>query len=310
MMCHWTHGLVYPVLAALLMVISAAEWAGAQPATGSFAPASNGIFLFDTGELRGQLRTDQLAFGLHNVENAATGKKLSGSYGLMNVYRVFSDGRRYGSGGWEWSSRAIRREDGTVLIECAAEDTRPFQLSGVYRWSGPATLDLEIQVTPREPLRAFEVLLASYCDPVFARAQVNVQQDSGHSSAFLSAEKSGGDWQMFPRDDEAVKLIQDGRWQLPPHPVQWRILPRLERPLAVRRAADDGTTLLFMTRPEDCFAIAMPYETEVHFSVYLSLFGRDLPAGESATAKARLQVLHDPSDEQIIDCFERFVEQK
>ncbi len=114
---------------------------------------------------------------------------------------------------------------------------------------------------------------------------------------------------MFPRDAAAVKLIQDGRWELPPNPVQWKILPQLERPLAVRREVGGDTAALLMARVADCFAIAMPYETEGHFSVYLSLFGRDLPAGKMAIARSRLQLLKAPSDAEMVESFRTFEKQ-
>jgi hypothetical protein len=63
-----------------------------------------------------------------------------------------------------------------------------------------------------------------------------------------------------------------------------------------------------MARPEDCFAIAMPFETEGHFSVYLSLFGRDLAAGKTAPARARMQLLDAPTDEAIDQAYRSFLE--
>ena len=45
-----------------------------------------------------------------------------------------------------------------------------------------------------------------------------------------------------------------------------------------------------MARPEDCFALATPHEAEGHFSLYHSLFGRDLKAGERIEARSRLVI--------------------
>jgi hypothetical protein len=63
-----------------------------------------------------------------------------------------------------------------------------------------------------------------------------------------------------------------------------------------------------MTRPEDGFAIAMPYETEVHYSVYLSLFGRDLPQGDTARARVRLQVFDAPQEQELVDAYRDFLQ--
>ena len=64
-----------------------------------------------------------------------------------------------------------------------------------------------------------------------------------------------------------------------------------------------------MADERDCFAVAMPHETDGHFSVYLSLFGRDLPAGKPATAHARLQILRASNDQGILAAYDEFVKQ-
>ncbi len=253
-----------------------------------FAPAEQRTWSFDTGILRGRLGTQQLAFGLHEMVELPTGSQLTGAFGLCNVYRVFSDGRRYGNAGWDWPSRGERRDDGSVMIECAADATRPFVLRGVYRWHDPATLDLTIEVTPQQDLGGFEVFLASYFAPIFDQARVYVNEDplAGGQPGWLEAKESYGTWLAFPRDEAAVKLIQDGRWKLAPNPVDWVVMPALKYPLAVRREMGGGWTALLMASDEDCFAISMPHQKETHYSVYLSLFGRDLAAGQLATARA------------------------
>ena len=62
-----------------------------------------------------------------------------------------------------------------------------------------------------------------------------------------------------------------------------------------------------MAPATDCFALAMPYGEESHGSVYLSLFGRDVKAGETAVARARLVVRHGLSDEQAVQLYRAFV---
>jgi hypothetical protein len=273
-----------------------------------FAPADQGTWRFDTGVLRGRLRTEQLAFGLRGLEYEKTGEKLAGAYGVFNVYRVFSDGKRYGGGGWEWPSRSQRREDGSVAIECAADAARPFQFRGIYRWQDPATLDLTIEVTPEQDLHGFEVFLASYFTPIFTDARAYVSEDPAAAGkpGLLEAKETYGTWLAFPRDEGAVKMIQDGRWKLPPNPVDWVIMPRLKHPLALRRAAESGLTALLMASDKDCFAVCMPQEKEPHFSVYLSLFGRDLVARQIASARARLKFLEAPDDEAVLQAYQEF----
>lgn len=276
----------------------------------SFTAADAPTFAFDTGVLQGTLRGEGRAFGLTSARHVPSGQQVSGSHVLVGAYRVFSDGKRYGNAGWEWASQASANQDGSVTVTAAAEAERPFTVRGVYRWATPAALDVEIDVTPEHDLHAFELFLASYFDPAFHSASVYVRENpqAQGKPGFMAAKAELGTWLMFPRDDAAVQLIQDGRWELPPNPVQWQILPQFGRPLAMRRVPDSGLTVLIMTRPEDCFAVAMPFETEAHYSVYFSLFGRDIPARQTARARARLQLLETPDEAAIEAAYHSFLQ--
>ena len=111
---------------------------------------------------------------------------------------------------------------------------------------------------------------------------------------------------MFPRDEAATRVIGDGRWNIPPNPVAWKIMPRLAAPLAMRRDAKSGLTAVLMAPPQDCFAASTPYGEEGHRSLYLSLFGRDLKAGETTSARARLLIGKNISDRQAIELYEAY----
>ena len=65
----------------------------------------------------------------------------------------------------------------------------------------------------------------------------------------MAADKSDGIWQAFPRDDQAVSIIQDGRWKFPPNPVDWVIRPRLAKPLGVRRCPANDLRAVLMSPP-------------------------------------------------------------
>jgi hypothetical protein len=62
-----------------------------------------------------------------------------------------------------------------------------------------------------------------------------------------------------------------------------------------------------MTPPKDCFAVLTPFQTEPHYSTYLSLFGRDLRAGETASARSRLVITPQIPDAQINALYESYV---
>ncbi len=288
------------VSVALVVLALGVAASAAEPARLAFV-AEGKEFRFDTGLLRGCLRPQGKSLGLAPVVDCASGTTLSGAYGLVSHYRLLDAEARYGGGAWDWPSTARLLDDGAVEAAWTADQGHPFDMKAVYRWAAPGTLDVVTSVAPKKDLSRLEVFLASYFAG-FPGSLVYVKAcpETEGKPAFLEAKKAFAVWQMFPRDADAVKLIQDGRWKRPPSPVDWKIMPTLAGPLAMRRNAKLGLTALVMAPPDDCFAVATPYSEEGHGSLYLSLFGRDIKAGETATARARLVLARDLSDAAAI----------
>jgi hypothetical protein len=287
-------------------------WAGAaEPRTAPvFSASDSGGFDFDTGLFRGQLRPGGKSLGLISMVHVPSGKRLDQSNGILSHYRVFTKGVRYGGGAWDWPSQAKLRADGAVEVTWPSAPDRPFQMQAVYQWRGPAILDLETSVEAERPLTGFESFVAAYFSEGFTNTAVYVAKSPEHGGqpGFLPARASYGQWLMFPRDAGALDLIQDGRWTLPPHPVQWTILPALAHPLAWRRDPENGLTAVLMSRPTDCFAVASPHQTEGHHSVYFSLFGRDLKVGEVARARMQLVWATHPTDLEILKLYQGYLD--
>lgn len=258
-------------------------------------------FTFDTGALRGTLRATGQSKGLLPVFDCANGAPLAKSLGLFSHYRLFETNTRYGKAAWDWSSEAKLLGNGAVEVRWTADAAHPFDMTAVYRWSAPNALDLTTRVTARKGLKRFEVFLASYFDGFPATIVY-----AGDPPAFVSAVKDAGKWHMFPRDEAAVAMIQDGRWKHPPSPVEWSIRPKLAAPLAIRRDAERKLAAVLMTRPQDAFAVACPQDEEGHRSLYFSLFGRDLGRGESAETRSRLVIGSDITDENAVELYEAF----
>jgi len=267
--------------------------------------ATDKEFTFDTGALRGTLRGGGQSKGLIPAFDCATGTALTKSLGLFSHYRMLDDQMRYGKAAWDWISEAKLQSDGSVEVRWTADDTHPFDLMAVYRWATPNTLDLTTRLTARKELRKMEVFLGSYFDGF-----PNTVVYSGDKPTFIGAPKEVGKWHMFPRDDEAVKMIQDGRWKHPPSPVEWAIRPKLAAPLAIRRDTERKLAAVVMARPQDCFAVACPEDEEGHRSAYLSLFGRDLKNGESVEARSRLIIGRNITDEQAVKLYQAFEKQR
>jgi len=198
-------------------------------------------------------------------------------------------------------------DDGAVRVTWVRADARPFELSAVYRWRDAATLDVETLVTASEPLDAFESFLAVYCDASLPSPYVHVGDAAEDGFGFVNAPRSAGDWQTFPRDADAVDTIGDTRWDKLPHPVAWTVRGYFDRPLAFR-CGDDGPAVVVMAPKDDCFAIMTPYDGEGHYSLYLSLFGGDVAAGQTVQAKARLVVTSDRSPAAITALYDNYLQ--
>jgi hypothetical protein len=280
-----------------------------QPANGKLAFSASGTneFAFDTGVLKGKLRVDGKSRGLSSVVHLPTGITLDSSMGLFGHYRVFSANKRYGTAAWDWPSEAKLRRDGSVEVRWPSTEDRPFELRAAYRWAAANTLDLETSVQAKTNLAKFESFLASYFAECFTNSCVYVRSKS--QQWLEEAGSSSGVWQAFPHDDQAVSIIQDGRWKLPPNPVDWVIRPRLAKPLGIRRCPANDLRAVLMSPSTDCFAILTPFEAEPHRSMYLSLFGKDLKAGETARARARLVIQKNLSSESIDRLYSAYLRQ-
>jgi hypothetical protein len=275
----------------------------------SFTEIESGGYEFDTGILRGGLRKDGRGLGLTSAVHVPTGTTLNGAYGILSYYRVFTTNKRYGTAAWDWPSTSKLLPDGTVQVAWPKADGRPFELVAIYRFHDSSTLDVETIVRAGEDLSKFEVFLASYFHESFPLPQVYVAagNQTGGKPAFLTAKKSFGDWQMFPRSEDVLQIIGDGRWKKQPNPVDWKIMPPMAMPIALRRGSDAAPAAVLMAPPDDCFAIAMPYEGEGHYSMYFSLFGYDIEDGQTARARLRLVVIDSVSNREILNLYEKYM---
>jgi hypothetical protein len=296
---------------AIVIVSLTSMVAGAEPNALAFKPDGKGGYAFNTGILRGTLRQDGKSRGLSSVVHVPTGTRLDASVGIAGHYRVFTTNKRYGTAAWDWPGTGELLSDGSVRTTWAAAEGRPFEMTALYRWADPQTLDVETTVTARADMTGFESFFASYFDKAFPTPYVLA--DSEGTKAlwyFLRGEKSLGDWQMFVSSgDTRASVARDGRWTIEPNPVSWTILPRLDAPLCLRRGEGHKLAGVVMAPREDCFSAAMPYEGESHYSLYLSLFGRDFKAGESAKAHARFTVAENLSDGGIYRLYGQYLTQ-
>ncbi len=300
------------VLSAIMVAILSAMTGLAQdrPSSKLAFTRTAGELHFDTGVLKGALGEGGKSLGLRPVTHIASGIQVAGHFGILSPYRMLTSDARFGDAAWDWDRKSELLADGAAQVHWPPDKVHPLEMTGVYRWAADDTLDLELTVKPQRDLRRFELFLASYFDG-FPVSLACVQQPASANGAgrFMEALKAGGYWQVFPRDDAAAAIYGDGRWSRPPHPVTWKVMPRLAASLALRRDAKSGLTAVLMSRPNDCFAVSMPYGEESHRSVYLSLFGGDLRTRQEASARARLVIGKNISEDRALKLYRAYLKE-
>lgn len=269
-------GWVAALWLALAGVVSAADL--------RFRKEADGGFSFDTGALRGRLRAGGKSMGLQEVVEVATGRRLDRGYGWLGHYRVFANGARLGPGAWYWASEAVLGADGSVACRWPGGEGRPLELRATYRWAGATVIEMETRVRAIADISRLEVFVASYFDEAFTEAAV------ASGGGWVRAGRERGEWQMFPRDARAAEWIGDGRWRLPPDPVAWVVREPFSRPMAIRGSPSLCREVVLAVSAGDCFALSCPHETEAHGSLYASLFGGELRAGEEGVVRCRLEL--------------------
>ena len=286
----------------------------------SFQSEGDGIYVFNTGTLRGQLRLNGQNQGVSELIYVPSGQEVT--YGgrklpVMSHYRLFTKGTRYGNAARNWPTESTVLPDGAVEATFKPEEDYPFAMKAVFRLAAPDAIDVETIVTANKDLPRFEVFLSNYFGEGYdASVYVIHSLRAPGKPYFLRADSNplvAGNYLLFPRDRESVLDVFDGRWQQPPNSVEWCITRYLAAPIGVRRHKETGLTAVLMALPEDCFAVATPYNQDPpdgvanHRSLYHSLFGNDVKQGETVRARSRLQILASPSDEAIEACYKAYV---
>lgn len=300
------------VVVAVAATVSAAELA--------FKPAGkDGLFDFNTGACKGQMRADKASQGFDSFVDVASGAQLVHAPGLLSYYRLLSRDKRWGEDFRSWPKSARVLEDGALEVFWPPAADHPVELKATYRWKAPDTLDLETVLRPEPDMADVEVFLSSYFAKGFrSRVYVRAPRHKPGKPHFLPLDANPftvGTYLAFPRDLRAAQLFYDGRWERGRHPVQFSVNRFLEAPIALKVNDTTGLTCVFLSRPEDCFAVDAPYDRDppdgvaAHYSLYLSLFGRDLGAGQTARAVTRLVVGRDISEDRALTLYRRFIEE-
>ena len=304
----------------LHLLLATAVVFGAEPGDSAggdlrFKDTGGGMFDFDTGKYRGQLKLDGKYQGLYPMVDAATKTEWVHPPGIFSFYRVLTTNGRYGNAARDWPTQAKVTANGAVEVDWPAAEEHPLEMTGVYRWTRADTLDLDVSVTPRCDMPKFELFMSSYLGKTFFAQVYTRRGASGPSLEPIDKKTKTADrYVMYPRDDRAVEMIRDGRWKLGSNPVDWAVEPYLAAPLVLRRDTENGLVAIMMCPPDDCFAVASPWNPATpegggYRSLYLCLFGRDLKSGETARVRCRLVFGRNIGNEQAIELYEAYLKQ-
>lgn len=309
-------------LAFVLTALMATTAPGIEPDLGFRPGKERGYFEFDTSTVRGKIQLTGAMQGITELVHVPTGVAVAqggGLPGLFSYYRVLTTGKRYGAAARDWPTVAKVLPDGALEVSFPPAKDHPLELVGIHRWVHPDTLDVETIVKPQQDMPQFELFMSNYFPAGF---QALVYLRPGSSPPGRGAMTAADWWPlvdstylMFPRDREAGLKIFDGRWSFPPNPVQWSVLRYLAAPMAMRRNVQNGVAALMMSPPEDCFAISTPYNKTPpdgvagHYSLYQSLFGGDVAAGQTVRAHMRL-VVGKISDSQAIALYQQYLDER
>ena len=263
---------------------------------------------FDTGVVKGSLQKDGRGEALKPITFVEPNVAIDSNHGLFVPYRFLTPQRRYGFGSWEWPRTGNLLDNGAAELNWAGAPDRPFNFSTIYQWRSADTLDLTVFFTPQTNLDKFELFLGSYFQK-FSKAKAYAQDAGNGNAGFVEwAGDKARDMQVFPRSEQVLPMINDGRWTFPPYPQHLAIRPTLAAPLGMKVQPESGVTVLIMSPPEDCFAVSMAQQGAQANALYLSLFGKDVKQGETLTGHARLIFGRNISDTQALQKYAEYLQ--
>lgn len=241
--------------------------------------------------------------------------------GHLNLYRLYAGEKSLGSLRDELP--AVEQLDDGARLTWPATGVRAARVEATWRLTGPAQIDLEIKVTATRDMEKVEILPAVYCPPLMEK-YVCLEREGLHVGvpAPPPAEGEGpNDYPYFPLSeiDRQAQLLS-GRLT-----SDWKWLTALQPENAALPItwSNNGTTeILLMGDPESTSAVsATPRPNspepkawsslERHSALYLSLFCRDLKAGQSLTSHTRLvyRQINHPGMADRVKRYREFVEQ-
>ena len=218
------------------------------------------------------------------------------NFAWLNIYRTLADCRELEITR-ERAPLSFTIEDGDAVVRWAPCDAVEGELAARYRIvEEESAVDITFEAQMNVAYSNFELFIANYFTPYYF-PRYAVSDNRTHPEGIFWYEKKwlGEDEnESWARDDEAEKILKDGRW-LTGHALNWRRGPHYALPLMIQEHRY-GHAIILMARNEDCFGIS-GYNS-YHNSQYFHLLGRDAIAGQQISTTVRMVVLFEWEDLQ------------
>ena len=186
-----------------------------------------------------------------------------------------------------------------------------------FTFREPNIIDMDMSVETLINYPGFEILLSAYLAPGFLSGAYVAKEEFGpvvpEQIRITDQPMIHGVWPFFPRDEAGANLLTDGRHQKGRWYWRMAVGRRYGMPMAFFNKGE--VDVLVMGRPEDVYAVGVTYEGDpetdniaAHRSLYLSMFGEDLVAGEGRRTQMRMIIGKFGSDQnKHVSLYEAFL---
>ena len=218
--------------------------------------------------------------------------------GHLNLYRVYAGKETFGS--LRDDLAEVKRLQNGAQLTWPASDKRPVAVTAWWRVAGAAQIDLHLTARPTRDLKNFEILPASYC-PVNMKKHVYLKRNGQPHPSVVKTPSNSTAATLYP-----FFPLTEADWL--PQETTGRILSTWLWPTMVAEekaavpivfASDGQTEIILMGDPASTSAVCATPRPDSgkpedwnsvgqHSALYLSFFCRDVKAGQTVTARARL----------------------
>jgi hypothetical protein len=294
---------LHVTMVAFVLSASVAFAAGANLA---FTEDGQGNLVFNTGVVKGSLKKDGTGDFFRPISFIDPAVPMDNNKGLLVPYRFLTPQKRFGFGSWEWPRTGKILAGGAAELAWAETADRPFHFTATYVWKAVDTLDFTVAFTPSVDLDKFELFVGSYFKQ-FKKAVVYVKDAGDGKPGFVDTPKEKGGAQLFPRGEDVMPIIKDGRWKHPPYPNNWTFRQAFQAPLGIKSEPNSGVAVVIMAPPEDCFAVSMFEQNSGLGCYYLSLFGKDVKKGQTLIGHARMVFGKNITNDQALKKYQEYL---